>query len=113
MVMQIIRYFIAIATIVTGLFSLIAPLKVRGFTGLEVSGGRGITEIRSILGGLFIGLGAAALWFNDPKTYAMLGISYLAIGAVRLVSMFLDKSLVSSNYISLAVEIIFGILLFL
>jgi hypothetical protein len=36
---------------------------------------------------------------------------YLAIAAVRLVSIFVDKSSVQSNWISLAVEIIFGIIL--
>ena len=41
----------------------------------------------------------------------MLGIMYLAIGVVRLVSIFLDKSSVQSNWISLVVEIIFGIIL--
>ena len=43
----------------------------------------------------------------------MLGIAYLAVGAVRVISMFVDKSLVQSNFISLAVEIILGIILVL
>lgn len=50
-----------IATIITGLVSLIFPHKVQGFTGLIAPGGRGTTEIRSILGGVFIGLGIAVL----------------------------------------------------
>jgi hypothetical protein len=43
----------------------------------------------------------------------MLGVGYLAIGVVRLVSIFLDKSAVKSNWISLGVEIVFGVLLIL
>jgi uncharacterized membrane protein HdeD (DUF308 family) len=43
----------------------------------------------------------------------MLGIMYLAIGVVRLISIFLDKSSVQSNWISFVVEIIFGIILVL
>ena len=43
----------------------------------------------------------------------MLGIAYLGVGVVRAVSMFVDKSLVQSNFISLAVEIILGIILVL
>jgi hypothetical protein len=43
----------------------------------------------------------------------MLGITYLVIAVVRTVSMFLDDSLVSSNYISIAAEVIFGVLLIL
>jgi len=41
----------------------------------------------------------------------MLGVTYLGIAVVRAVSMFMDKSVVQSNVISLAVEIIFGIIL--
>jgi hypothetical protein len=50
---------------------------------------------------------------NSPVAYLMLGITYLAIALVRAVSMFMDKSVVQSNVISLAVEIIFGIILVL
>lgn len=110
---QYLQYFAAIATILTGLISLFWPLKVRGFTGLEVSGGRGITEIRSVLGAFFIGLGASALYFNDPQTYAMLGITYLLVAAVRTVSMFIDRSAVPSNILSAVVEVLFGIILVL
>lgn len=111
MVIKILQLIAIIATILTGLFSLINPLGVQGFTGLTAPGGRGITEIRSILGGLFIGLGIAAFLLGTRETYQMLGIMYLAIGAVRLVSIFLDKSSVQSNWISFIVEIIFGIIL--
>ena len=84
-----------------------------GFTGLAVEGGRGITEIRTILGALFVGLGAAAIYFNKPETYQMLGITYLVMAVVRGISIFVDDSLVSSNTISVVVELAFGILLIL
>ena len=112
-VLEISQIVAAVATILTGLFSLIRPLGVRGFTGLDPSGPRGVTEIRAVLGGAFIGLGAAPLILFQPVAFQMLGVTYLVIGAVRLVSMFFDKSLVNSNWISLAVEIIFGIVLVL
>ena len=113
MILQYLQYFAAVATILTGLVSLLWPLKVRGFTGLEVSGGRGVTEIRAILGAFFIGLGAAALYFNLAETYAMLGITYLVVGGVRGVAMFVDRSVVSSNVISFVAEIVLGIILVL
>ena len=113
MVIKILQLIAVIATILTGLVSLINPLGVQGFTGLTAPGGRGITEIRSILGGLFVGLGIAVLLLGTRETYQMLGIMYLAIGAVRFVSIFLDKSSTQSNWISLAVEIIFGVILLL
>ena len=111
MIIQILHIITAIATILTGVFSLLKPAAITGFTGLQPVGGRGITEIRSILGGLFIALGAFPLVLNSPVAYLMLGITYLAIGLVRAVSMFMDKSVVQSNVISLAVEIVFGIIL--
>lgn len=112
-VLRIFQIIAAVATVLTGIVSLFWPLKVRNFTGLEVKGGRGITEIRSILGAFFIGLGFAALYFNIPETYQMLGFTYLVVAAVRAISMFIDKSIVSSNIISLIVEVIFGIILLL
>jgi len=111
MIINVLQTIAAIATILTGLFSLLKPTAITGFTGLQPIGGRGITEIRSILGGVFIALGAIPLVLNSPDAYLMLGITYLVIGLVRAVSMFLDKSVVSSNVISLVIEIVFGIIL--
>jgi hypothetical protein len=113
MILQILKIIAAVGTIVTGLVSLIWPRSVQGFTGLSAPGPRGITEIRAVLGGFFIALGAAPLILNAPAAYRMLGIAYLAVAAVRTVSMFVDKSVVQSNIISLAVEIIFGVILVL
>ena len=113
MLMQILKIIAGIATILTGIVSLFWPLKVPGFTGLEPNGGRGISEIRTILGALFIGLGAAVLYYNSTEAYAILGITYLAMALVRGISIILDKSAVSSNIISFVVELIFGLILVL
>ena len=119
-VLQILQIIAAIATIATGLVSLVAPRSVKGFTGLDVSNARGITEIRAILGGAFIGLGAAPLIFQLLEGYAFahvayqtLGIMYLTIVVARIIGMVLDKSYVRSNYVSLATEIVMGIVLVL
>jgi hypothetical protein len=113
MIIQILQIIAAIATILTGLVSLFKPESVTGFTGLRPEGGRGITEIRAVLGGFFIALGAAPLILKSPVAFMMLGIAYLVVALVRGVSMFVDKSAVQSNIISLVVEIIFGIILVL
>lgn len=113
-ILQLLQIAAAIATIVTGLISLLRPSSVTGFTGLHPTGPRGITEIRSILGGLFIALGLAPLLLNTPVAYQMLGIAYLGIAVVRAVSMFvLDNSVVQSNSVSLLIEIAFGLILVL
>ena len=109
----ILQIIAAAATVVTGLYSLVVPMSVRGFTGLEMPDGRGVTEVRAVLGGFFIALGAAPLLFRSPDMYLMLGFTYLIVAGVRAVSIFIDKSFVKSNYISFITEIILGIFLVL
>lgn len=111
--LEILQIIAAVGTILTGAVSLFWPSKVQGFTGLSANGARGITEIRTILGALFIALGAAVLYFNIPATYQMLGITYLIMGVVRGISIFVDKSTEASNIISLVAELVFGIILVL
>ena len=113
MVMQILKIIAGVATIVTGIVSLFWPMKVPGFTGLDPTGGRGITEIRTILGALFIGLGAVILYYNNPQAYIILGITYLTMAGVRGISILVDDSAISSNIISLVVELVFGLILIL
>ena len=112
-VLEILQIVIAVATIVTGAVSLFRPESIRGFTGLVADGPRGITEIRAIMGGVFIGLGIAPLILGAPEAYRTLGITYLVIAVIRAVSMVVDRSVVSSNTISLVVEILFGVILML
>ena len=107
MILQIIA---AVATAATGLLALVKPTAVYGFTGLTAPGVRGISEIRSIFGGLFIALGIAPLFLGTPG-FQMLGYCYLAIAAARILSVFLDKSTDKSNLISLAIEVVFGLIL--
>jgi hypothetical protein len=106
----VLKIIASVATAATGLLALVKPTSVYGFTGLLANGARGISEIRSIFGGLFIALGIAPL-FLGPNAYRMLGIAYLAIALVRIFSIFFDKSYDKSNIISLAIEIVLGVIL--
>jgi hypothetical protein len=109
--LEILKIIMAVGTIVTGLISLIWPRSVQGFTGLSAPGTRGITEIRAVLGGGFIGLGLAPLILGAPAAYQVLGIVYLVIAVARIAGIVLDRSVERSNWISLAVEIVAGIVL--
>lgn len=111
--LEILKIIMAVGTIVTGLISLIGPRFVQGFTGLSAPGPRGITEIRAVLGGAFIGLGLAPFILGAPVAYQMLGITYLVIAVARIAGIVLDRSYERSNWISLAVEIVAGIILIL
>ena len=110
MFLSILQLVAVISTIVIGFFSLLAPTRIEGFTGLKTVGGRGLAEIRSIFGGVFIGLGLATFILDQSVAYPMLGIVYLTIGLIRCVTIFLDRSRESSNLISVASELIFGAL---
>jgi hypothetical protein len=109
-ILAILKIIAALGTVATGLLALVKPGAAYGFTGLSSSGPRGVSEIRSIFGGLFIGLGVAP-FFLGAAAYQMLGIGYLAIALVRVFSIIFDKSYDSSNWISLVIEIVFGIIL--
>ena len=111
--LEILKTIMAVVTIATGLISLILPRSVQGFTGLSAPGPRGITEIRAILGGAFIGLGLAPLVLGSPAAYRMLGITYLVIAVALIAGIVLDRSFERSNWISLVVEIAAGIILLL
>jgi hypothetical protein len=102
-----------VVTIGIGVVALFWPLRVREFIGLEVIGGRGITEVRVVLGALFVGLGLIPLILGATETFQMLGYIYLLMGVVRAISMFIDKSVVQSNVISVITEFVFGVILVL
>lgn len=111
-ILTILKIIAALATTATGLLSFIKPGAIYGFTGLVAEGVRGISEVRAIFGGLFIALGIAPFIYGDVA-YQVLGFVYLGIAATRLVSILLDRSYASSNLISLAIEVILGVLLIL
>lgn len=111
--LEILRWAAVGVTLLTGAYSMIKPGSIKGFTGLEASSPRAVTEIRAVMGGTFIGLGLAALLLNTPEVFKMLGIAYAAIAVIRMVSMMLDKSVIRSNVISLVSEIVLAILLVL
>ena len=111
MFLNILKIVAGVATIGTGVVSMFWPTSVYGFTGLQVSGPRGITEIRAVLGAFFVALGAMALLYHSPEPYRMLGVTYLVVGLTRGIAMFVDGSVMRSNIISLIVEVVLGVIL--
>ncbi len=108
---EIIRWAAVVITLLTGVYSMIKPGTIKGFTGLEASSPRAVTEIRAVMGGTFIGLAIAAFLLNTPEVFKMLGITYAVIAVIRTVSMVLDRSVVRSNVISLVTEVILAFVL--
>jgi hypothetical protein len=111
---QLLKITSALATIGIGIMSFLRPRYVLSVTGLKSPGARGISEIRAILGGMFIALGLAPLLLNDPIAYQMLGIANVGIAIARAISMFvLDNAVTSSNSTSLVFEVAFAVILLL
>lgn len=108
--LMVLKIVAALGTAATGLLSFVKPDAVYGFTGLTANGARGVSEVRAVFGGLFIALGIAPLILG-ATAYQMLGYGYLAIAVTRTISIILDKSYAQSNFISLAIEIVFGVIL--
>ncbi len=111
MVLTFLQYMACVLTIAVGAYSLFAPMSAANFTGLTPQGGRGVTEIRAILGMFFVALGAYPILFPTDAAFHMLGFAYLLVGLARLVSIYLDKSGNQSNWISVASEFVLGLIL--
>ncbi len=109
--MQIFKIIALLGTALTGFYALIVPKSIEGFTGLKIDGPRGVTEVRAIFGALFLAMGLTPLISGEQTMVFLAGVIYLAVALVRAVSIFLDHSPERSNWISLVVEIVFGLVL--
>ena len=111
MILTVLQYIACALTILVGAYSLFSPTSAGKFTGLTPEGGRGITEIRAILGMFFVALGAYPIMFPSDTAFHMLGFAYLLVGIARVISIFVDKSGNQSNWISVASEFVLGAIL--
>ena len=109
--LPILKILAALATAATGLLAFIKPGATYGFTGLNANGVRGVSEIRASVRRLTSSPWALHRCSSAAEAYRMLGIGYLGIAAARAFSIVFDKSTAQSNLISLAIEIVFGVIL--
>jgi len=112
-ILAILKMAAAGVTALIGVALIAAPWRVQGFTGLEVENPRGITEMRAAMGGFYLGAGLAPLLFaaQAQPMYLLLGLTYAIVALVRLVGMFVDRSVTSSNVISLVSEAVLAAVL--
>lgn len=110
---KILQVAVLLMTVGIGILSLLRPQSITGFIGLQAPGPRGLSELRGIFGGLFIGVGLAALLLNSRDAYQVVGIGYLAIAVARTISIVYDRSYDQSNLISAVTEWVSGIILLL
>jgi hypothetical protein len=100
-------------TILLGVYSMLKPHSLLRITGLKSPTGRGVTEVRVVMGVLLIGVGAAVLASGGQPGFWILGVTYLSVAVSRVLFIFVDKSGNRSNWLSVAFELIMGTLLVL
>lgn len=83
---------LAAASVMTlfGIGALIRPTSLE-MVGLTATSPLGTSEIRAVLGGMFVALGAACLLTRDPLVFGIVGVAWLADVGVRIVSVVLDR----------------------
>lgn len=113
MILDVLQVVALLSTAAFGVIGLVKPESITGFTGLNPNGARGLSELRGIFGGLFIGLGLAPLLLGTAEAYQVIGIGYLVLAAARSFSVIYDGCYDRSNLISVVTEIAFGIVLVL
>ena len=111
--LMVLKYLMVAVTLVTGIISIFWPANIKGFTGLEASSPRATSEIRAVMGGVFVGLALAVVLFRTPEVFKMLGIAFAAIALVRSISIVVDHAAVQSNIVSLISEIVMAVILIL
>jgi hypothetical protein len=88
---DILNIIAGVLTIGFGLFGMVAPRYTAGVLDLEpTSSTMGLSEMRASVGGLFVSVGAAAIWLDQPLAYAMIGFVYAGAASGRVLSLIFD-----------------------
>jgi hypothetical protein len=110
--MLIVKFIISTLTAITGLYIIIRPQAYARLAGFSTGGERGSVEIRTIMGGVFLGLGLAPIiLFNYPIALTFVGVVYIIVALTRLILLFLDRSFEFFSIVFLLVEAGFGLIM--
>jgi hypothetical protein len=96
-----------------GLLGFLLPNAAAGLYGLAIGAGRGVSEIRSVYGALFLTVAGLALWAisSRPKSAPLLrtlGLLFLGAAAGRLASLLIDGAADLVNVLLLLVQLAVG-----
>jgi hypothetical protein len=110
---ELIKIALLLFTALTGLVSIFAPDVAGRFVGFYNLTPRGRSEVRTVLGGVFLGLAIAPLALGRAQVaYQVVGFAYLVGALVRTASIVsLDRDTSRSSLISVAFEWAAAILL--
>lgn len=98
----------AFVSIGLGLLGLFAPHLIAEFVGIVADDPRGTTEVRATYGGMFIGLGLAALMAQDRAVFVTLGCGWLATAVARVFAIYRDKAMSGLNAGAVVMEAAMG-----
>jgi hypothetical protein len=106
-------YLSAGLTVLLGLGALFAPQLAAQVTGLAIREDlpHSVSEIRTVFGGLLIGLGASVLILGAPLGAWILASGWICAALARIVSIRLDKALTAHNVLSTIFELALGLAL--
>lgn len=87
-------FIVAVLVMLIGVAIMVAPRPAMGFLGLapDAAHPEGVSEIRAALGGLWAGLGLAAILLAQPLVYIALGLALAFAVIGRIISIVADGS---------------------
>ena len=91
-------------TIALGALGLVAPHRTARLVGIHPLGADGTAEVRATYGGLFLGLGTAALLWAEPVGYAVAAAAWGGAAAARLLSLMAPPVEVRRQLLGLGLE---------
>lgn len=100
----------ALVTLGLGCLGLFAPTRALKLVGLTLNPAvpHAISEVRATYGGMFVGLGGAALWLQSEPAFAVLMIGWMTTALGRVFSILTDGTGTAANWGAVAFEVAFG-----
>lgn len=93
-----------------GLVALAAPEAFAQRTGLVADGPLGRSELRALFGGVFVGIGLAALLLASPAAHLVGAAAFLGGAAAKLVSAALERGVLPAALPGLLIDLALGAL---
>ena len=93
-----------------GIWAMLSPNSLAKIVGIKPQGNQGLAEIRSMYGGLMLGLAGYILWYRTDRSFDIAGWCWAGAGIARLASMGLNKSWTIKNGLFLGLEVVTAVL---
>ncbi len=103
-----------ILLILFGVYAIVQPYAAAELAHIKPDNATARAEIRTAFGGPSLAMGAGALILNQAAAYQVIGLVWLGIFVIRLISTYLDRPPLERTYILSGVfELVIGLILFL